>query len=67
MSERILSVKVEKDTNQQKINYGTILFSQADKSDKILMALGFTMAILNGVGLPSFVFIFGDVVNSFSE
>ena len=29
------------------------------------MGLGYFMAILTGLGLPSFVFLFGDVVDSF--
>ena len=29
------------------------------------MAIGFTCAIITGLGLPSFVFLFGNIVNSF--
>nr|AAK19598.2 putative ABC transporter [Sterkiella histriomuscorum] len=30
------------------------------------MALGYFMSIVTGLGLPSFVFLFGDIINSFS-
>ena len=29
------------------------------------MAVGFSMAVVTGLGLPSFVFIFGNVVDAF--
>ncbi len=37
----------------------------ADRKDKTLIALGYTTAIITGLGLPSFTFIFGDIINSF--
>lgn len=39
----------------------------ADKNDKWLIGVGYFMSIVTGLGLPSFVFLFGDIVNSFSE
>ena len=38
-----------------------------DKTDKTLMTLGYLTAILTGMALPSFVFLFGDVVDSFGK
>jgi hypothetical protein len=32
-----------------------------------MIAVGFSFAIMTGLGLPSFVFIFGDVINSFGN
>ena len=31
------------------------------------MAVGYMTAILTGLGLPSFVFLFGDIVTSFTD
>src|SRR5690606_5694226 len=50
-----------------KVNFGTILLTQADGTDKMLMALGFGMAFLNGLGLPSFTFLYGNIINAFAD
>lgn len=31
------------------------------------MGVGYATAILTGLGLPSFVFLFGDIVNTFAD
>jgi ABC-type multidrug transport system fused ATPase/permease subunit len=38
----------------------------ADRTDKILMGLGFGFAILTGAGMPSMVFLLGNIIDSFS-
>ena len=38
----------------------------ADKDDKILIGFGYFMSIITGLGLPSFVFFFGDIINTFA-
>lgn len=45
--------------------YSKILLTFADQTDKILIACGYVTAIVTGLGLPSFVFLFGDIVDSF--
>jgi hypothetical protein len=45
--------------------YSKILLTFADGKDKLLITLGYFTAIATGAGLPSFVFIFGDIVNTF--
>ena len=55
----------EKERSQEQAPYGQILTTFADRGDKTLIALGYTTAIVTGLGLPSFVFIFGDIINSF--
>ena len=37
----------------------------ADGKDKALITFGYFTAIATGAGLPSFVFLFGDIVNTF--
>jgi ATP-binding cassette, subfamily B (MDR/TAP), member 1 len=39
----------------------------ADGVDKLLMVLGYLTAIITGIGLPSFVFLFGDIVDEFGK
>mmetsp|Transcript_10621 Transcript_10621/g.17848 ORF Transcript_10621/g.17848 Transcript_10621/m.17848 type:complete len:339 (+) Transcript_10621:8-1024(+) len=41
------------------------LYSLATGSDKVLLYVGWVAAVITGLGLPSFVFLFGDVVDSF--
>ena len=39
----------------------------ADGLDKFLICMGYFMAIVTGLGLPSFVFLFGDIVDEFGD
>jgi len=41
------------------------LYSLASSTDKCLMYLGWVAAAFTGLGLPSFLFLFGDVLDSF--
>jgi hypothetical protein len=41
------------------------MFTYADAKDKMFLFIGFTCAVLCGLGLPSFVFLFGNIANSF--
>ena len=45
--------------------FSKILLTQASKADKILIGIGYGAAMLTGLGLPSFVFLFGNIINSF--
>jgi ATP-binding cassette subfamily B (MDR/TAP) protein 1 len=58
---------VEKENSKLKVSLGTILLSQAEPFDKFLLGIGISMSLVTGLGLPSFVFIFGDVINSFGN
>ena len=42
------------------------LYSLASTSDKTLMYIGFASSCLTGLGMPSFVFLIGDVIDSFN-
>ncbi len=39
----------------------------ADGTDKLLMSLGYFFAILTGIGLPSFTYLFGSIINDFTN
>lgn len=45
--------------------YKKILLTYADQQDKLFIAVGYFTAILTGLGLPSFVFLWGNIVNGF--
>ena len=48
------------------VPYSKILWTFADKTDKFLIIVGFISSVLCGLGLPSFVFLFGDIADSFT-
>jgi len=39
----------------------------ADKKDKFLIGIGYFMSIATGLAMPSFVFLFGDIINGFGD
>ena len=41
------------------------LYSLASKQEKILMYIGWFFAAITGLGMPSFAFLFGDIMNAF--
>jgi hypothetical protein len=41
------------------------LASLASSSDKVLMWVGWSAALITGFGMPSFVFLIGDIIDSF--
>src|SRR5258708_7781192 len=53
--------------NKRFITGPSFILIQTEKTDKILIVIGFTCAIITDLGLPSFVFLFGDIVNSFGK
>ena len=64
--------KLEKEKDALKaaaetVPYGKILLTFADGTDKLLMGMGYFFAILTGVGVPSFTFLFGDIVVNFTD
>uniref|UniRef100_A0A669QSI8 ATP binding cassette subfamily B member 4 n=1 Tax=Phasianus colchicus TaxID=9054 RepID=A0A669QSI8_PHACC len=42
-----------------------VYFRYSDRQDKLLMALGTTMAVLHGASLPLMMIVFGDMTDSF--
>jgi hypothetical protein len=54
-------------SKQESVPYAKILLTYADRTDKILMGLGYLTAIITGLGLPSFVFLFGDITDEFGK
>jgi ATP-binding cassette subfamily B (MDR/TAP) protein 1 len=58
-----------KHRNEKKaeVSYSKILLTQADRFDKLLMGLGYVTSAITGIGLPSFVFLFGDIVDDFGK
>jgi hypothetical protein len=47
------------------VSYGKLVWTLADRQDKFLFIGGMTSSIICGLGLPSFVFLFGDIADSF--
>ena len=49
---------------QPRISYSK-LYTFAERKDKILMAFGWMSACITGCGMPSFVFLIGNIIDSF--
>ena len=49
---------------QPRISY-SYLYKFADTSDKLLMGFGWGAACVTGCGMPSFVFLIGNIIDSF--
>lgn len=48
-------------------SYGKLVWTLSDCQDQWYFCLGILWAILSGLGLPSFVFLFGDIADSFQQ
>lgn len=64
--------KIKKDQEATKaasdaVPYSKILLTYADGTDKVLMGFGYFFAIVTGLGIPSFTFLFGDIVVNFTD
>ena len=46
------------------VSFRKIIFTYADRTDKIILFIGFFCAAVCGLGLPSFVFLFGNIADS---
>ena len=62
---KILKEKLANVAASDTVAYGKILLTYANGTDKILMAFGYFFAIVTGLGIPSFTYLFGDVINDF--
>jgi predicted RND superfamily exporter protein len=49
------------------VNYSKLYWTLADDGDKAFFVIGIISAVLSGLGLPSFVFLFGDIADSFAK
>jgi ATP-binding cassette, subfamily B (MDR/TAP), member 1 len=67
VNQRIEDKKGNKKAKQETVPYSKILLTYADRTDKVLMTLGYLTSIITGLGLPSFVFLFGDIVDDFGS
>jgi len=67
VDKRITTHKKEKEESTTTIAYSKILLTYADGTDKFLISLGYFMSISTGIIMPSFVFIFGDIINQFGD
>jgi ATP-binding cassette subfamily B (MDR/TAP) protein 1 len=47
------------------VPYGKLVWTFADSSDRFFWIAGVIASALCGMGLPSFVFLFGDITDSF--
>ncbi len=47
------------------VPYGKLVWTFADSSDRFFWITGVVASALCGMGLPSFVFLFGDIADSF--
>ena len=65
VGQKVESYKADKTKTQEQASYSKILTTFADKKDKILITIGYLTAVITGLSVPSFVIIFGDIVNSF--
>ena len=43
------------------------MLTYAEKADKMLIIGGYSMAVLSGLGLPSILFIWGDILNAYTD
>ena len=61
--------KFEKEEEKEKENvpYSKILLTYANRTDKILMVIGYFFAIASGLGTPSFAYLLGDVMVNFTD
>ena len=62
---RIHAANLEKEAASETVPYSKIQMTYADRTDKLLMGFGYACAFITGAGMPSMMFIFGDILNSF--
>lgn len=65
--EKIAKEKKAQAAASETVPYGKILLTYADGNDKALMAFGYFFAIVTGIGMPAFTFLFGDIVLNFTD
>jgi ATP-binding cassette, subfamily B (MDR/TAP), member 1 len=65
IDQKVEEYRKSKEEEKLQVPYSKILLTYADRKDKCLMICGYASSIISGLGLPSFVFLFGDIVDSF--
>ena len=63
-----VDIKIQDDRdgkNKPMVPFSKLVWTLADQKDKFMFVGGMTSSILCGLGLPSFVFLFGDIADSF--
>ena len=64
---RIEAANLEKEAATEQVPYSKLLMTYADGTDKLLMVGGFFFSFCTGAGMPSMVFLFGDIINTFQD
>lgn len=59
----------EKDQEKEKetVSYTKILMTYADRTDRVLMCIGYFFSVVSGLGMPSFAYFIGDVMVNFTD
>ena len=57
----------ERQAKNNQVSYLKILLTYADRTDKMLIFGGYSMSIISGIGLPSILFIWGNILNAYTE
>ncbi len=61
-----IKIQEERDgKHKAMVPYGKLVWTLADKGDRFYFIFGLISAAVCGLGLPSFVFLFGDIADSF--
>eukprot|EP00347_Sterkiella_histriomuscorum_P015933 403355132 len=64
---RIEAANLAKEAATEQVPYSKLLMTYADRTDKFLMAGGFICSFATGAGMPSMVFLMGDIINTFQD
>ena len=64
---RVKSLREDRQTKKNQVSYFKILLTYAEKKDKMLIIGGYSMAIISGFGLPSILFIWGNILNAYTD
>ena len=57
----------EEEKDKETAPYSKILMTYADRTDRILMCLGYFFSVASGIGMPSFAYLLGDVMVNFTD
>lgn len=63
----ITKKKTSMSKTEHSVSYRKMLFTFANKRDKFLISLGFMFAILCGIGMPSQLLLYADIIDSFAQ
>ncbi len=63
----IAKYEEEAEKKPASVSYGKILLTYADRTDKVLMILGYFFAVGSGLGMPAFSYLLGDIIVNFTD